>query len=253
MNFDMDFTIPHEVAERLGYYVYLYIDPRPGKSGRPFYVGKGRGRRALAHLMDKSESDKTRVLKELSEAGLKPRIEILARSLPDGETALRIEAAVIDLLGLDNLTNLVRGSDSIELGRVPLEELIFQYTAKSVKIEHPVILIRINQQFRPDMSEEKLYDVTRGIWKLSPDRAAQAKYACAVFEGVVREVYEIKRWLPAEQLEFPTRTEDLKIQGRWGFEGRVAPNEVRSKYRGGSVAKDYFAKGSQNPIRYINC
>jgi hypothetical protein len=31
-----------EVAERLGYYVYLYIDPRDGK---PFYVGKGKNAR----------------------------------------------------------------------------------------------------------------------------------------------------------------------------------------------------------------
>ena len=40
-------AIPPEVADRLGYYVYLYIDPR---SDRPFYVGKGQGRRILAHL-----------------------------------------------------------------------------------------------------------------------------------------------------------------------------------------------------------
>jgi hypothetical protein len=248
----MDFTIPPEVAERLGYYVYLYTDPRSGKGERPFYVGKGKGNRAIAHLSDKSKSHKTRVLKELNEAGLKPRIEILARSLPDGETALRIEAAVIDLLGLDNLTNLVRGSESIELGRVPLEELVFQYAAKPVKFEHSVILIRINQQFRPGMSEEDLYDVTRGLWKLSTVRAAQANYACPVFEGVVREVYEIERWLPAEQLEFSTRSENLKTQGRWGFEGRVAPDEVRSKYRGGSVT-EVFPKGAQNPIKYVNC
>jgi hypothetical protein len=33
-------SIPHEVARRLGYYVYMYVDPR---SDRPFYVGKGQG------------------------------------------------------------------------------------------------------------------------------------------------------------------------------------------------------------------
>ena len=30
--------IPHEVAQHLGYYVYMYIYPR---TSTPFYVGKG--------------------------------------------------------------------------------------------------------------------------------------------------------------------------------------------------------------------
>ena len=250
----MEVVIPPEVAEQLGYYVYLYTDPRPDKSKQPFYVGKGKGNRILAHLSDKNESNKTKILKELREAGCEPRIEILARSLPDSTTALRIEAAVIDLLGPDKLTNLVRGSESIEFGRVPLSELIFQYAAKPVEIEHKVILIRINQQFRPDMSEEELYDVTRGIWKLSPERAKETDYAFAVFEGVVREVYEIERWRSAEELEFPTRSEDLKAdrQDRSGFEGRVASNEIRSRYMGGLVA-EYLPRSAQNPIRYVNC
>lgn len=42
-----DLEIRPEVAHRLGYYVYLYIDPR---DGQPFYVGKGQGERALSHL-----------------------------------------------------------------------------------------------------------------------------------------------------------------------------------------------------------
>ena len=43
----MTLSIPREVARQLGYYVYLYIDPR---SKRPFYVGKGQGERVLSHL-----------------------------------------------------------------------------------------------------------------------------------------------------------------------------------------------------------
>jgi hypothetical protein len=69
------------------------------------------------------------MLEELREAGLEPQLDILAHELADEETALRIEAAVIDLLGLDDLAYLVRGSRSIKLGRVPLQELLIHYTA----------------------------------------------------------------------------------------------------------------------------
>src|ERR1019366_5709072 len=98
--------LPDGVAEHLGYYVYLYVDPR---TNRPFYVGKGQRDRVLAHLDDFRDSTKTRVIAELQAGHLEPRIDILAHGLPDEETALRIEAAVIDLLGLGQLTNAVRG------------------------------------------------------------------------------------------------------------------------------------------------
>jgi len=82
-----DLQIRPEVADRLGFYVYLYVDPRDGKA---FYVGKGQGSRALAHLSASAESRKVARLRELAEAGLEPRIDILAHALRDEETAFRI-------------------------------------------------------------------------------------------------------------------------------------------------------------------
>src|SRR5437762_11584608 len=108
-----ELQIRPEVAQRLGYYVYLYVDPRTGKA---FYVGKGQGSRALAHLSASAESRKVAVFRELTEAGLEPRIDVLAHGLRDEETAFRIEAAVIDLLGFDDLTNEVRGWRSVQTG-----------------------------------------------------------------------------------------------------------------------------------------
>lgn len=155
-----ELSIPPEVAQHLGYYVHLYIDPR---SNKPFYVGKGKGRRLLEHLSARGESRKARVLKELRDAGLKPRLDILTHGLADEETALRIEAAVIDLLGLDKLTNLMRGWRSIQLGRMSLEELAPYYAAEPGIIEEPVLLIRINQRYRHGMSVSELYEATRGL------------------------------------------------------------------------------------------
>ena len=162
------------------------------------------------------ESRKVRVLDELRAAGLEPRLDILAHELNDEETALRIEAAVIDLLGLDDLTNEVRGWRSIQLGRMPLSELISYYAPEQGVIVDPVLLIRINRRYRHGMSDRELYEATRGVWKLGPRRNG-AKLALAVFEGVVREVFEIQNWHPAGTTSYQTRT-DIRSLDRWEFE-----------------------------------
>ncbi len=86
--------IPPAVAAKLGHYVYIYVDPR---DNRAFYVGKGQNGRALSHLKSERGRMATR-LRKLRASGVKPRVEILAHGLPDAATALRIEAAAIDLL-----------------------------------------------------------------------------------------------------------------------------------------------------------
>jgi uncharacterized protein len=245
----MALRIPPEVARHLGFYVYLYVDPRTEKI---FYVGKGQGERILAHLSEKSESRKAKVLAELDRAGLEPRIEVLAHALADEETAFGIEAAVIDLLGLDDLTNLCRGWRSIQLGRLPLSELMIYYAAKPVEVEDPALVIRINQLYRHNMPAHDLYEATRGVWRLG-ERREGAQYALAVFEGVVREVYEIEEWHPAGSTPYWSRDqEELKIDGRWEFTGRPAPSSVRERYNGRSVAS-YFKKGQQSPVVYVSC
>jgi hypothetical protein len=241
-------SIPLEVTRRLGFYVYLYLDPR---DGRPFYVGKGQGERALAHLSAHGESRKAQMLTALRNEGLEPRIEILAHALPNEESALRIEAAVIDLLELDQLTNEVRGWRSIQLGRMPLSELIIYYAAQPVTVIDPVVLIRINRLYRHGMSARELYEATRGVWKLG-ERRHNARYAFAVFEGIVREVYQIDAWHPAGTTPYITRpAEDVQSPGRWEFTGQLAAEAVRSRYVGRPVST-YFTPGSQNPVAYVN-
>lgn len=245
----MTLPIPPGVAERLGYYVYLYIDPR---TSRPFYVGKGQGQRVLAHLSARGESRKLQVLEELRREGREPRIDILAHGLRDEETALRIEAAVIDLLGLDDLTNAVRGFRSLELGRIPLREIITYYAAQPVEVTVPALLIRINQLYRHNMTAQELYEATRGVWKLGARRMG-ARYALAIFVRVVRAVYVIDEWHPAGSTPYETRdAHELRSKDRWEFVGYQAPEPVWSQYVDRSVAA-YFRRGQQSPVVYVNC
>ena len=92
---------------------------------------------------------------------------------------------------------------------------------------------------------------TRGVWKLG-ERRKKAKYAFAVFEGVVREVYEILSWHPPGSQHYETRSaDDVTLKGRWEFWGQTAADEIRSKYVDRSVKK-YLPSKAQNPIAYVN-
>jgi hypothetical protein len=242
--------IAPEVADRLGYYVYLYIDPR---DERPFYVGKGKGGRALSHLSQEAESRKCARIAELRAEGREPRIDILAHELRDEETAFRIEAAVIDLFGLDALTNEVRGWRSLQVGRIPLSELTMYYAAKPIAVTDPALLIRINRLYHHNITPQELYEATRGTWTVGSPRCTDACYAFAVFDGVVREVYEIESWHPAGTTPYLTRdAAKLKTKGRREFVGCVATPMIRERYFGRSVAT-YLRRGQRNPVVYVNC
>jgi hypothetical protein len=236
-----------KTIERLGYYVYLYINPIDKSI---FYVGKGKGNRVFAHLNDATESRKVNTIKTIRAHGKEPKIEILVHDLQDEKAALRIETAAIDLLGIDNLTNQVRGWKSGTVGRMGIKQLTALYDGEPATIEEDVILIRINRLYHFGISDSELYEATRGVWKLG-DRRNKAELAFAVYMGIVREVYRIRKWSPAGTTKYHTRT-DTKIKGRWEFVGSVAENAIRNKYIDKSVSK-YFPANSQNPIRYVKC
>jgi hypothetical protein len=86
------------------YYVYVYIDPR---NFEEFYYGKGRGSRKSAHLDDKSDSAKSRRIREIEKAELSPIIRVIARNLSENEAFL-IEKTLLWKLG-KSLLNVSRG------------------------------------------------------------------------------------------------------------------------------------------------
>lgn len=167
------------------------------------------------------------------------------------KTAFRVEAAAIDLLGVSNLTNEVRGLGGGKYARMPLRDVVATYQKKRMQIRVPAILVRVNRLYRYGMPDNDLYDITRGSWRIAPRRAKRAKYAFAVYDGVIREAYSISDWLPAGSTYSAQEPHGHKIRGRWEFVGTLADEKLRRRYRDKYVGH-YFKPGAQNPIAYVN-
>lgn len=129
-----------------------------------------------------------------------------------------------------------------------LDDIAALYAAKPIDIpDEPVLLIRVSRAFQRGMTDADLYEITRSWWRLGNKRL-RAKWAFAVFGGVVRAVYRIEGW------ETPSQDmidEDPRRLGRWGFTGTRDP-AMEDKYLFGNVTA-YLPMAAQNPIRYINC
>lgn len=238
------------VRKKLGYYVYLYIDPR---TGNPFYIGKGQANRIFSHAKAKGESKKAKLLKELADLGMQPVLEILKYGLTEKE-ALLVESTAIDLLDIRQLTNKVRGHGSRHGSRAPAHVIQSRLGAKEADIDLPAVLINITQKLPHDVTIPELYDATRSAWSLSRTRCDHAKFAICVYRKVIREVFKIAAWVPdgeTMRINDPLN-ERVPEPDRMEFVGRVADAAVRQKLIGRSVAH-HFPPGSQNPIKYLNC
>ena len=217
-------------------YVYVYCEISDDNRRIPIYIGKGKSDRCFSHLNnlgDLSVLKNKKINDLLNENRL--GIDILAYGIDD-KTALAIESACIDLMGIDNLANVVRGQgDNVK--RVPLNELTNLLMEKTIKVarEHKGVSILINRVYRPTFGDLELFEYTRGIWtKKMKTISGDAKYAYATFKGVVKEIYEIHSWVPAGTQEYFIRNLDPEIlaKARWEFVGKKAPDELRELYIG---------------------
>jgi hypothetical protein len=122
----------------------------------------------------------------------------------------------------------------------------------SIRISEKVVLININRLYQDNLTQDELYEITRGIWRLKPERAKNTKYAFAIYQGVVVEIFLVHNWVEAGTTEYASRefTESEK-ENRYEFVGEIAEDQIRNKYLGKNI-REYFPHGAQNPIRYVN-
>jgi hypothetical protein len=245
-----------EVIEHLRAYVYRLEDDR----GRTFYVGKGNGNRVFAHAhcaLTGEEGLRYDRIRELHSRGLEPRIFIHRHGLDDA-AALEVEAALIDAYAGDDLANEVRGYES-ERGMASDRDVAGQYGAQPAVIEMPAILIKIEKQWRADLTPDQLYERTRRYWTCQPEnQRTPPEVAVCVARGIIREVYDIHRWEEYPEMDRqpidPTRVPQKKgrTKTRRGFLGEVTKDaQPRASLIGKSVRHIPFGSGS--PYAYVNC
>jgi len=104
------------------------------------------------------------------------------------------------------------------------------------------------------MSKGELYQATRGIWRVGV-RRNKVGYACAVYQGVIQEIYKVERWSKAGTANYDYRdlTALSTLEGRWEFIGKPATDELRRKRYIGKSVTNLIKQGNQNPIMYVNC
>lgn len=221
-----DTSIPPEVAEAIGWYVYALVDPR---DNRVFYIGKGRGERINAHGRDAdgnpaAESSKLKQIQAIREAGNDIRLMFLRTNIESSELAYPFEHIAIDALRADDpnlaqatggrqgsrLTNLAGGHHSAAVGLADLVDVKARYAAEPCpRISEPVIMLKVQNYWRSGMTNDQIRHITEGNWRIGSATRDNAQLAVAVAYGVVRGVFRIT---PDSWYQKPAEP------GRWGFE-----------------------------------
>ncbi|HYG11395.1 MAG TPA: hypothetical protein VD835_15720 [Pyrinomonadaceae bacterium] len=158
----------------------------------------------------------------------------------------------------DKNTYITLGLNQPTTGTEQVAPATETFPTLTANIDEPVVAININRQYPRVKNTDDLLQATRSMWRLNRDRANRAHYAFAVYQGEIKEVYQVERWIPATKETRRYWREREKLQGddfqethdgRSEFIGKVAPETIRKKY----VGKRMPVRHGQNPIRYFNC
>lgn len=248
-----------KTRQELKYYVYILLDP---KDDIPFYVGKGIGNRVFNHMecalkdIDTSAAKYDKI-REIIQLGHIVKHVIVRHGLSESE-AFQIEATLIDTLtycGL-GLSNLQGGHNSIEKGLMTSEEIMRIYNAQPLdEIGVDCILININKTYKRGNGTNPIYQATKETW-LKIGNMLDRKYVLSEYKGLIVEVFEVDKWYEKQRPKNKTVDKDdkgKKIQIKidsvgYGFDGRVASEEIRNIYLNKSIAHKKI-RGQANPVR----
>jgi hypothetical protein len=242
-----------KTVQELQYYVYMLTDPTGRK---PFYIGKGTANRVFNHLaFALSETDERNLkydkIRGIQSSGLQVEHVIVRHGLTE-KGALQIEAALIDSLIYSGvlLTNKASGHNSIEKGLMTSNEVIRLYNAPPLdEIGSNCIIFNIRKNYKRGSGEQAIYQATKETWSMGKGRTNGIKYVLSEYKGLIVEVFEVEEWYEQERGYNPGTQKFGQKKVGYGFNGHVAPNEIREKYVNTSIAHKK-KRGDQRVVRY---
>nr|WP_306264229.1 hypothetical protein [Pararhizobium sp. IMCC3301] len=232
--------------EKLGFYVYVLIDPRVDAKdpSSVFYVGKGKDDRCFNHANMQTNAqgnpnEKYNLIQGIKdEKNCAPDIQIIAHGLTEDE-ALRIESILIAMPW--QLTNIRAGHLADDYW-VSAKDLNARYTnpIKSSEIDGCFLIVSLNgngarnlppyPEFADD--EETLRQRTLGDWPVSKKRAESVEYIVGVFRGLIRVVFSIAKDEQAKaDCELIPRSEKGKMN-RYRWIGELDKNYTKQYHHG---------------------
>lgn len=245
-------------VKKLGHYVYALVDPRDGQI---FYVGKASGNnRAFSHLDEqRKEPSKNKRINEIRESGREPSVQILRYGIDTEKACFDVEATVIDAIGIEKLTNVVRGHGT-ERGRqssLDVERMLGSDPVDIESISENFMMFFIHKSYSPTMSEPEIYDCTRQFWYgisnynrtvVREDGKLKYPVALGMVDSVVVRAYSIVAWFSAG-CTLSSRASNSEGD-RWEFVGQLIPDHHLLQKR---LRKDGAElKAAQQGYAYIN-
>jgi len=255
------------MLDSLGHYVYALLDP---ETNEIFYVGKARATkngmlnlRPTAHFKGGKNSEKLARINEIRERGFSDEdmILILRHNLRSEGEAFTVEAAVIDALGKQNLTNINSGHD-VKHGAMKWTHMKSRFSRSFVDFieledsarEQNCIysLFHVKNTYKPNITATELYDATRMWWRIRKDLVDEVNsgrgrthIALACVEDAIIEAYEVKHWFSAgetftsrhsDKERLGIRNRDIEFAEKFEFVGNVASKNF-SKYIGSRLTQ----------------
>jgi len=111
--------------------------------------------------------------------------------------------------------------------------------------------VDLNNEEFDKLSQDELYDGYRGIWRISKNKVDDLKYAFAIHNNIIKNVYLIDAWHNGNTTEYKTRKinpNDPKIKERVEFTGKIA---FDMQHFVGKDVSSYYSRGEANPIKYM--
>ena len=116
-------------------------------------------------------------------------------------------------------------------------------------INDDCIIININGQYQCAMGKDDIYKATKEVWRIAKRRQKNIKYVLSEYRGLIVEVFIVREWYQKErEYGIKSKKAGQKYFG-FGFNGVLAPNNIRNKYINKSIAH-IKNKGKSNPLLY---